>query len=76
VDALQLVGERAQVFFNSVDAIEVLGEETAKLFFMLRYQLCLMGIDPLALSQFSPAIQVAADYRHKLPDCCQQSMTQ
>jgi len=39
VDALQLVGERAQVFFNSVDAIEVFSEEAVKLVQILWAQL-------------------------------------
>jgi hypothetical protein len=30
VDALQLVGQRVQVLFHSVDLIEVLGEEAVK----------------------------------------------
>ncbi len=50
VDALQLVGERAQVFFNSVDAIEVFSEEAVKLVQILWAQLGLMGFDPLAPS--------------------------
>ena len=38
VDALQLVGQRVQVLFHSVDLIEVLCEEAIKLVFMLRHQ--------------------------------------
>ena len=35
VDALQLVGQRIQVLFHSVDLIEVLGEEAIKHIYIL-----------------------------------------